>query len=137
MGKYIKRVLVTDDEAISQMILKELLESSGYQVTLASSGEEAIQYFKEEPFPFIIVDFNMPKMNGIVMVTEIRHLEKEAKSYIIGLTACDDQNYLKEGLEAGMNEVYTKPITQEIINRICHRTQLMSANVYRRRCAIP
>ena len=113
-------MLVTDDEVINQMILKELLKSSSYQVTLASSGEEAIQYFKkEEFFPFIIVDFNMPKMNGIATVAEIRHLEKEAKSYIIGLIDCDDPNYLKKGLESGMNEVYTKPINKEFIDKIC------------------
>lgn len=119
MVKCINQVLVTDDEAISRMILKAFLESVGYQVTLASDGEEAIQYFKEMLFPFIIVDFNMPKMNGIAMVTEIRRLEREIKPYIVGLTACDDPNYLKEGLNAGMNQVYTKPINQEIIDRIC------------------
>lgn len=114
-----KRVLVTDDEEINQIILKRTLEQLGYQVTLANDGEEGIRCFKEEPFPLIIVDFNMPKINGLDMVAEIRNLEKEVTPFIVGITTHQDPAFLKAGLKAGMNEVYTKPFNQEMIATIC------------------
>ncbi len=118
MLRQTKRALVTDDEKISQMLLKDFLEKLGYQVTLAQSGEEGINHFKIEPFPFIFVDFDMPKMNGPTMVAEIRNLENELKPYIIGVTSNNDPDFLREGLKAGMNEVFNKPIKQEIVATI-------------------
>lgn len=115
MHPHFKRVLVTDDEAITQLLLRKLLESLGYEVTIANHGEEAIEYFKADPFPWVIMDFNMPKMNGITAVMHIRALEKKEKAYIVGLTACDDHLKIKEGLKAGMDEVYIKPITPDLI----------------------
>lgn len=119
LSKVKKRVLVTDDEKINQMILKKSLEQLGYQVTLANNGEEGIRCFKEEPFPLIIVDFNMPKVNGIDMVAEIRNLEKEIAPFIVGITTQQDPEFLKAGLKAGMNEVYIKPFNQGMLATIC------------------
>lgn len=117
-----KRVLVADDEEINQMLLKKFLEGLGFQVTIATCGEEGIQYFKEEPFPYIFVDFNMPRMNGPDMVAEIRNLEKElapyVTPYIVGITSNNDPDFLKAGLKAGMDRVYNKPILKEIIETI-------------------
>ena len=118
-----KRILVVDDESLSRRLLKALLEPLGYEVTLASNGEEALEYFKASPFSFVLMDFNMPKMDGLKATGEIRRLEKQSNAYIVGLTACQDEARLEEGLKVGMNLVCLKPITVELVNKICqHHT---------------
>ena len=111
-----KRILVVDDEEISQTALQLLLRSLGHEVTVASNGEEAIELFQKTPFPFVIMDFNMPGMGGLEAVKAIRQLEKERKSFIMGLTA-NHEFYRSAGLMAGMNVVYNKPITLNIIEQ--------------------
>lgn len=71
-----KQVLIVDDESISQMLLEYLFKSLGYGVTLAKNGEEALMLFEREFFPYIVMDFNMPKMNGLSAVKAIREIEK-------------------------------------------------------------
>jgi len=121
-----KRILVVDDESLSRRLLKALLEPLGYEVTLASNGEEAFQYFKAYPFSFVLMDFNMPKMDGLKATREIRRLEKQPNAYIVGLTACQDEARLEEGLKVGMNLVCLKPITVELVNKIFqhHKSKL-------------
>ena len=121
-----KRILVVDDESISRRLLKALLEPLGYEVTLASNGEEALEYFKEYPFSFVLMDFNMPKMDGVKATEKIRRLEKKPNAYIVGLTAWQDQSRLEEGIKAGMNLVCLKPITVELMNKICQEYKINS-----------
>ena len=121
-----KRILVVDDESISRRLLKALLEPLGYEVTLASNGEEALEYFKGYPFSFVLMDFNMPKMDGLKATDKIRRLEKKPNAYIVGLTAWQDQSRLEEGIKAGMNLVCLKPITVELMNKICQEYKINS-----------
>jgi len=114
----LKRLLLVDDDPISLRILRQLLETLGYQVVVAHNGQEAVTLFQKNPFPFILTDFNMPIMDGPSAVKEIRRLERGKKSFILGLTASTDPEYRALGLTSGMDLVYHKPVDVALLRGV-------------------
>lgn len=116
-----KQVLVIDDESTSRIVLEYLFKSLGYGVSVAQDGEEAIEIFQKEFFPYIVMDFHMPKMDGLVTTKAIREIEKSKNctpAFIIGVTAEQGVKQQAIGLSAGMNVVHTKPVNLNIIKSI-------------------
>ncbi len=104
------RLLLVEDNEINQQVARELLESFGITVTVAENGEEAIAKLQEEPFDGVLMDMQMPVMDGITATREIRQNPKFAKLPIIALTAnvyVSEQNAF---LAAGMNDHIGKPL---------------------------
>jgi CheY-like chemotaxis protein len=113
-----KKVLVVDDESISLMLLEHFFKSLGYEATLAKDGEEALILFEKKTFSYVVMDLNMPKMNGLLTVKAIREIEKikhQKPTFIIGLTAEQSFEQRQAGLLVGMNVVHTKPITMDAL----------------------
>jgi two-component system cell cycle response regulator len=111
-GKTIK-VLIAEDNAVSAKILKKKILNWGYEVVLAKNGEEAWLVLKKEEIKLAILDWMMPKFSGVQLCQKIRendHKEdKQDYTYIILLTAKDDQKDLIEGFSAGADDYITKP----------------------------
>ncbi len=104
------RMLLVEDDEINQQVAREMLESYGIQVTLAVNGEEAMARLKEEQFDGVLMDMQMPVMDGVSTAREIRRDPQYAELPIIALTAnvmVSDQNRI---LAAGMNDHIGKPI---------------------------
>jgi CheY-like chemotaxis protein/HPt (histidine-containing phosphotransfer) domain-containing protein len=104
------RVLLVEDDKINQQVAREMLETYGIEVTLAENGKEAIARLKEEQFDGVLMDMQMPVMDGVSTTREIRKNPQYAGLPIIALTAnvmVRDQN---EILAAGMNDHIGKPI---------------------------
>jgi signal transduction histidine kinase/DNA-binding response OmpR family regulator len=104
------RMLLVEDDEINQQVAREMLENYGIKVTVAENGEEAIARLKEEQFDGVLMDMQMPVMDGVSTTREIRKDPQYAKLPIIALTAnvmVSDQN---EILAAGMNDHIGKPI---------------------------
>ncbi|MGE5758372.1 MAG: ATP-binding protein [Sideroxydans sp.] len=104
------RMLLVEDDRINQQVAREMLETYGIEVTLAENGEEAIARLKEGQFDGVLMDMQMPVMDGVSTTREIRKDPQYAGLPIIALTAnvmVRDQN---EILAAGMNDHIGKPI---------------------------
>jgi two-component system sensor histidine kinase/response regulator len=104
------RLLLVEDDEINQQVAKEMLESYGIEVTVAENGEEAIVMLKEEQFDCVLMDMQMPVMDGVSATREIRKNPQYANLPIIALTAnvmVSEQNAI---LAAGMNDHIGKPI---------------------------
>jgi signal transduction histidine kinase/DNA-binding response OmpR family regulator len=104
------RILLVEDDEINQQVAREMLETYGIEVTLAENGEEAIARLKEGQFDGVLMDMQMPVMDGVSTTREIRKDPQYAEMPIIALTAnvmVSDQN---EILAAGMNDHIGKPI---------------------------
>ena len=104
------RLLLVEDNEINQQVAQELLESFGITVTVAENGEEAIARLQEEQFDGVLMDMQMPVMDGITATREIRKNPLFAKLPIIALTAnvyVSEQNAF---LAAGMNDHIGKPL---------------------------
>ncbi len=103
-------MLLVEDNEINQQIAKELLESFGITVKVAENGEEAIAWLKDERFDGVLMDMQMPVMDGISATREIRKDPRFAKLPIIALTANVFISEQNQFLAAGMNDHIGKPI---------------------------
>lgn len=101
------RVLVVEDNAISQLILKDQLEELGCQVDLASDGLEALALWRRGRFDVVLTDINMPRMNGYELAVQLRNLG--CTTPIIGATANAQSEERTRCLRAGMDDCLVKP----------------------------
>jgi signal transduction histidine kinase/CheY-like chemotaxis protein len=117
-----KRVLVVDDIAINREIVLELLSDTGLLLECAANGQEAEDYFKESAigyFDLILMDMQMPVMDGCSATRRIRALERpDANVPIIAMTANVMREEIDQVLEAGMNAHLGKPIDLSALYRV-------------------
>jgi twitching motility two-component system response regulator PilH len=106
----IKNILVVDDSPTERHVLNELLIKSGYNVTTAKSGEEAIAKSKAEPFDLILMDVVMPGMNGYQATRTIARDEKTKHIPIIICTSKGQETDKIWGMSQGANDYLVKPI---------------------------
>jgi len=107
------RILAAEDNATNQLILKALLEPLGVDLTVAGDGEEAVAAFRPGRFDVVLMDVQMPVMNGVEATTQIRALEEAAGAPavpILALSANVMSHQVAEYLAAGMNGFVAKPI---------------------------
>jgi two-component system response regulator (stage 0 sporulation protein F) len=72
-----KRILLVDDEEGIQLLYREEFEDEGYEVTTAYNGEEALEEFSKEPPDLVILDINMPGMNGIEVLRRMKEIDPD------------------------------------------------------------
>ncbi|MBS1830914.1 MAG: response regulator [Acidobacteria bacterium] len=106
-----RRILVAEDNTINQRLILRLLEKRGHTVRLASNGREACEIFAQEQFDVVLMDVQMPELDGIEATARIRAKENPGRKVpIIALTAHASESSRKEFLDAGMDEFLPKPI---------------------------
>lgn len=112
-------VLIADDEPISRRLLEILLNKWGYDVTVASNGDEAWQLLKSKHPKIAILDWMMPGMDGIDVCRKIRQRENAAPTYILMLTAKQEKEDMAGGFRAGADDYLAKPFAaQELRARL-------------------
>jgi PAS domain S-box-containing protein len=115
-----KRMLVAEDVPVNQFFLKHILESWGAQVDVVGNGRDAVARVKEQSYDLVLMDIQMPEMDGTEATAAIRQLDDKQKAavLIIALTANalkgDNQRYL----DAGMDGYVSKPYTAEKLNKV-------------------
>jgi CheY-like chemotaxis protein len=111
---YGKTILVAEDVEMNQHLIRHILESSGAQVVIARNGTEALDLVKKQNFDCVIMDVQMPEMDGIEATEQIRRLEdpKVSAIPIIALTANCQPGDLEKYEQAGMDDVLAKPIVE-------------------------
>jgi two-component system, cell cycle response regulator len=104
------KVLIAEDDPISLRVVETMLKKWGYEAVLAHDGEEALRGLQAEDPPRIaILDWMMPRKDGIAVCRELRQQSDRAYVYILLLTAKSQQRDLVEGLGAGADDYLTKP----------------------------
>jgi CheY-like chemotaxis protein len=121
------RVLVAEDQPINQLLIRKLLEQSGCELSIVSDGAMAVAHWETHPVDLILMDVQMPVMDGMSATAEIRKREKVKGTYarIIALTAHAMPGDQERCLEAGMDGYVTKPLSIEALNA-CVRQVLSS-----------
>lgn len=113
------KILVVDDEEGARDLFNTILTDEGYDVSLASGGEEALGLFKNNPFNLVITDIKMPGMDGLQLLQEIRKMG--SKTDVIMVTAYGEvESYLK-AMSLGSAEYINKPIRIKELKRIVHK----------------
>lgn len=110
------RILVVDDEASIRRIVRTYLESLGFEVTCIDNGPDAITWNRLEKPDLIILDLNLPGMDGIEVAARIR---EESDVYILMLTARGEEEDRVAGLRIGADDYLTKPFSpRELVARV-------------------
>jgi len=119
-----KKILIVDDDPHIREVIKFALEKADMMVSLANDGKQALQKFKQSDCDLIVLDINMPEMDGLECCREIR---KTSEVPILFLSSRDDEIDRILGLEIGGDDYVTKPFSpRELvarINAILKRTQ--------------
>ena len=109
-------ILVVDDDPKNRMAMEELLRSSGHDVVLAESGEEALRWVLKRDFAAVLMDVRMPGVDGFTTARMIRERERSRSTPIIFLTgAYEDLSSMFRGYEAGAVDYMVKPIVPEVL----------------------
>jgi len=105
------RILLADDDEVSLLSVRRLLEKAGYSVAVARNGREALQMHHDEKFQLILMDIQMPVMNGIEATRLIRAAGPHRDIPVIALTAYAMPDEKEKFMEAGMSGHLSKPIS--------------------------
>ena len=109
------RILLAEDNVVNQRLAVKVLNKRGYRVVVAGNGKEAVAAFEREPFDAILMDVQMPEMDGFEATAVIREKEKETGSHIpiIAMTAHAMKGDREKFLEVGMDSYLSKPVRRE------------------------
>ena len=117
------RILVVDDDVLVLEALKELLTSSGYEVRVATRGQEALEILDTERFDLLVLDVVMPKMTGFDLCREVRKRDDEMSAVkIIMLTAKTEARDLQSEEQCGCDLYLTKPIDPGRLKELIRNT---------------
>jgi signal transduction histidine kinase len=112
------KILVAEDNLINQKVIRMILEKMGVFVVIANHGMEAITLLKENEFDLILMDIQMPILDGIETTIKIRKMEGiKSKIPIIALTADAYPEIREQSLKAGMDDYISKPFKNEILRQ--------------------
>ncbi|RCK73972.1 MAG: DNA-binding response regulator KdpE [Ignavibacteriae bacterium] len=131
------KILVVDDEEILRFLISTKLEEAGFEVETASNGVDSLQKLPTFQPDLIILDINMPLMDGISTAVEIRKDKSFSRVPIIFLTGAGSTESLRTGFEAGADEFLFKPINaDELLIRIhallrMHKAEVEAENLSR------
>lgn len=110
------RILLVDDDDLSRRMMGLLLSEKGYNYGTASNGVEAVEAVQSQFYDIVLMDLQMPVMNGLDATRKIREWEAgESHIPIVALTAMLFENEIKKCLSAGMDDCVTKPFDTETL----------------------
>jgi len=106
------RILVAEDNSVNQRLAARLLEREGHSVTIAGSGQEAVDLFEQRPFDLILMDVQMPGLDGLQATARIRKKELTTGGHvpIAAMTAQASESDRLRCFESGMDAYVTKPV---------------------------
>lgn len=107
-----KKVLIAEDSSVIQNLAKKILEFQNFEITAVKNGEQVLQLLDKEDFDILLLDINMPVMDGMECVKAVRALKdaKKAQIPVVAITG-NAKNYTPEDFtSAGFNDALMKPL---------------------------
>jgi len=117
------RILLVEDNIVNQKVTMRILEKMGYRADLASNGNEAIKAILRQSYDLVLMDVQMPEMDGYEATDHIRkHIGSDSSPWIIALTANAIRGDREKCLNAGMNDYIGKPVRPEVLQAAIERS---------------
>lgn len=116
------KILVAEDNRINQRIAILTFKQLGVSVDIASNGLEASEMYRKKQYDLILMDMQMPEMDGLEATLEIRSFEQESnlphRAVIVALTGSEPTEKRNVCLESGMNDYMEKPIQEKLLRSL-------------------
>ncbi|MDP9127581.1 MAG: response regulator [Pseudomonadota bacterium] len=110
-----KAALLVDDSRVIRKVARQIFESTGFVCEEAENGQTALDYCRRQMPDFVLLDWNMPVMNGIEFVRAMRHLPRGDQPIVVFCTVENNVAKIQEALDAGADEYIMKPFDADII----------------------
>jgi two-component system chemotaxis response regulator CheY len=110
-----KTCMIVDDSSVIRKVARRILEGLDFQITEAENGEEAIETCRRQLPDAILLDWNMPKMDGYDFLRVLRRLPGGDKPKVVFCTTENDVAHIARALHAGANEYIMKPFDKDIV----------------------
>lgn len=110
-----KYCLVVDDSSVIRKVSRRILEDMRFRVSEAENGEKALDMCRAEMPDVVLLDWNMPVMDGYEFLTKVRQIPGGGEPKIIFCTTENDIAHISRALEAGANEYIMKPFDKDIV----------------------
>jgi two-component system chemotaxis response regulator CheY len=107
--------LIVDDSKVIRMVAKKILHELAFETVEAEDGQQALNRCLERLPDAVLLDWNMPVMNGIEFLRELRKLPGGDKPVVVFCTTENDIEHIQEAITAGANEYIMKPFDSEIL----------------------
>jgi two-component system, chemotaxis family, chemotaxis protein CheY len=110
-----KTCLIVDDSSVIRKVARRILEGLDFQISEAENGEEAIDSCRQQIPDAVLLDWNMPKMDGYEFLRALRRLPAGDKPKVVFCTTENDVAHIARALHAGANEYIMKPFDKDIV----------------------
>ena len=122
-----KTCLVVDDSSVIRKVARRILEGLDFQIVEAEDGEQALEACRKQLPEAILLDWNMPKMDGYEFLRSLRRLPGGDAPKVVFCTTENDVAHIARALHAGANEYIMKPFTAEMIREKLDLLGLLAA----------
>jgi len=113
-----KTVMIVDDSRAVRETLKFFLNEEGYMVIEGENGQQGLERLKESDADLILTDVNMPVMDGLTMISEVKKIDKYKFTPILVLTTESQQSVMEKGRSLGATGWIVKPFDNEKVSRV-------------------
>jgi signal transduction histidine kinase/DNA-binding NarL/FixJ family response regulator/HPt (histidine-containing phosphotransfer) domain-containing protein len=117
-----RKILVAEDNPINQEVIREVLSELGYEAFIVENGREALSALEQEAYPLVLMDCQMPELDGYGAAREVRRREEGSHRIpMIAVTAHAFEGERQKALAAGMDDYVTKPINAGVLGEVIER----------------
>lgn len=120
-----EEILVVEDCPINRFFLEKGLSSKGFSVSTAGNGQEALEWLDKNAAAVVLMDIQMPVLDGLQATRRIRENENGKRLPIIAVTACASERERERCLQAGMDDVLSKPV---VLAELCDLVRRLAGN---------
>lgn len=120
-----KRCLVVDDSPTVRRVVRQIVESLGFTVVEAEEGRAALAACRAALPELVVLDWNMPEMDGISFLRALRRLPAGHTPVVVFCTTVNDLPHIEEALDAGADEYIMKPFDADILKHKLEQTGLL------------
>jgi two-component system, cell cycle response regulator len=110
------RILVVDDSAVDRCLLGRILQDEGHEVAVADDGQQALRLARRTCPQMILTDWMMPRLSGVELCAALRGSPELAHTYVIVMTAQEDNDKLVQAFAAGADDYLVKPVDRRILS---------------------